>query len=124
MKRLSALIIFTLSIALFSIGTSSAETVNLGEVLNLWIQIGERGNAAFTIQTANYAVLNTSGYTIQTEATATIDNTNHYVYGLVNTGTSQFTADLTALVRYRYYIGSETRIYYKLIEIKGMSYTP
>lgn len=99
-----------------------AETVNLGEILNCWIRVDVRPTgASFSIQTANYSVIDESGFCLQSEATASVDNTSHYVYGLVNTTFSAFTADQTCYVKYRYYIGSETRIYYKRLEIKALS---
>ena len=90
-----------------------------GEVANIYIEVEDRDGATFTIQTANYAVYDLAGYNLQSEATASIDDSE--IYGLVNTTTTPFSDIKYAQVKFVFIINSETRIYYVPLVIYDMS---
>ena len=100
------LILLALLIAL----PAFAVDLEMGEKVNIWIEVSERDNASFTIQTANFSVMTSSGGVIQAETTATIDGAK--VYGLVDTSVSAFTDGLYAQVKFTYVIGDEVFIFY------------
>ena len=88
-----------------------------GEVINIWIEVGERADATFTIQSASFEVMDRDGTVLQANATATIDSVDMYVYGLVDTSAAAFTSGLSAQVKFTFIIDTETYIYFVPIKI-------
>ena len=67
---------------------ASPETILIfepGEKKNVWLEVEERDGLSFTIDTATYAIFDSSSLTVMTEASATISGDR--IYGEVDAGT-------------------------------------
>ena len=111
MKKLLLLLVLSSFLGIPAYGLD----INQGEIVNIWIAVTERDSAAFTIDSATYSVEDRSGTVLQDSAAATVNQTTHYVYGLVDT--TSYSDDLFAQVKFIFVIGSETYIYYVPIHI-------
>jgi len=85
-----------------------------GEKKNVWIEVSERDDGAFSIASATFEVLDPAGTIIQANAAATVDSTK--VYGLVDTTTSSFAPGGKYQVKFYVTIGSE--IYVEKVPIE------
>ena len=110
---------YIIPLILFLVLITPALGVDLqkGEKVNIWIEIEERSDASFTIGTSVFEVMDRDGAELQASGSATVDNTNHYVYGIVDTSASGFTNGLVAQVKFTYIIGAETFIFFVPIQV-------
>lgn len=91
--------------------------INKNQICNIWIAVTERDSASFTISSGEFEVQDRDGTVLQSAASATVNNTTHYIYGLVDTTASVFTDDLYCQVKFTFAIGTETYIYYVPLHI-------
>lgn len=98
---------------------------DLGEKKNVWIEVSERDNAAFTITEEGtvFEVFDEDGVSVQASATATVEGAK--VYGLVDTTatvgegeeeTDVFVAGKSYEVKFTFIINDET--YIDVVHIK------
>ena len=107
-----------LIIMLFALSSPvMALDINKGQLVNVWLAITERDSAAFTIGTGAFEVQTRDGTVIQSSAGATVNNTTHYIYGLIDTTAAAFVDDLYCQVKFTFAVSTETYVYYVPIHI-------